>query len=1645
MLSVLFLCFLLANGRRKTESMKKFSVKQKLKAFMAAALCVCMAASPLTAFAESLPEQEESILSDNFDELVRKAEEENKEHEAEQIALNSADEGLVVKTYASGNYDFNVDLTVGKTINYNGYQTHQYSLSDGTVVYCLEPSKANPSNGQYTASVSNDALLSAVAYYGYGGPGYESDKGMYNMLQENVRPYAYVITHMALSWVYDGCSDDSDAFKGNAATADGIKNIVNLINAYSWTVPSDFAAFTFGTSGQTMGFGYFYNPVGSVNLKKTSANPAISDGNSCYSLKDAVYGVYGDSGCTDQRATLTTDESGNSNSVDLSPGTYWVKEISAPKGFALDTVAHQISISGGQNTTVELQDIPQTDPVSIVLGKVDKETNANKPQGSASLAGAEYTIKYYTGMYDTDPAGQGQMPVRTWVLRTDEDGYSRLDNSFKIAGDELYYNAQLIPTLPLGTITIQETKAPDGYLVDPTIFIRQITVDGHVESINSYNQPVVKEQVIRGGVKIQKRDYENGSTPQGNGNFANAEISIINNGANAVYVNGNTYEPGQTVLTMVTDSTGLAQTAADALPHGDYMWKETKAPAGYQISGVTEGTFAIRENGVIVDLSAADKGVNDKVIRGGVKIQKRDYETEDTTPMGSATLAGAEVNIVTTNDNPVIVNGVTYTKGQVVTKLTTDENGCAQTTADLLPSGTYSAVEIKAPQGYLLAGVIIQNFTISKNGEIVDLSAKDTSFKDKVKRGDFELRKIDSETQESMDGVSFDITNVTTGEKHRFTTDENGYYSSKNDWNPHSQNTNGGGAEDGLWFGQTTGGAMAAVDDSLGALPYGVYLIDEVEGINNAGKEMFHGYLYIRRNNVTINMGNIENYGDAPEITVNTKVKDPATDTQYSKAQKDLTVVDEVSLDGLIPGREYTIEGTLMDKETRKPILTADDKEVTAKTTFTATNVTQVIEMTYTLDASDLAGKSIVAFEKVYYRGKEVAAHESITDKDQTIYFPEISTSLTDDVTGGHMAEAAENMSLTDTVNYKGLRPGREYVLKGILMDKATGKELLINGETVTQELRFTPDDTDGSVDMTFTFDGSALAGKAVVAFESCLYDGKEIAVHHDIDSEEQTVYIPEIETKLTNDKTGTHEALAEKEMSLTDTVPYHNLIPGKEYTMKGVLMDKATGKELVINGNTVTQEVTFTPEKADGSVELTFTFDGSALAGKTVVAFEDCYYDGKEIAVHHDIKSKDQTVDIPKIVTELVNDATGDHEAAASTEMSLTDKVSYYNLKVGKEYTMKGTLMDKTTGELLLINGEQVTKEVIFTPEQPDGSVEMTFTFDGSALAGKTVVAFEDCLRDGKEVAVHHDINSKEQTIDIPGLKTELKDDVTGSHNALASEKMSLTDVASYTGLIPGKEYTMKGTLMDKTTGEPLLINGEQVTKEVIFTPEQPDGSVELTFTFDGSALAGKSVVAFEDCFRDGKEVAVHHDIDSKEQTVDIPDISTELKDDVTGSHAAEASGEMSLTDVVPYHNLIPGKEYTMKGVLMDKETGKELVINGNTVTQEVTFTPEKADGSVELTFKFDGTSLGGKTVVAFESCLYDGKEVAVHHDIDSKEQSVDITNPPVPEAPKPKTGDNSPVLPLTVALAASAAAIGVGAKKASRTKAAKEKTEDK
>lgn len=663
-------------------------------------------------------------------------------------------------------------------------------LSDGTTAYCLEPSAKLPDAGNYTATESNDGLLRAVTYYGYGGPGYMEASGFYNLASEGDRQYAYVLTHMMLSFIYDGCSDDTDSFEGlSEDTIQKLKQMITVMGNNADSIPSNYQVYTINTgSTQTVGFGRFV-PQGKLKLIKTSANPAITDGNSCYSLNGAEYGVYSEEACTNQVATLTTDATGNSNSTDLDAGDYWVKEVTAPKGFALDTQVYKVSVASGQTATLNVTDIPQADPVFILLGKIDKDTNTNKPQGSASLAGAEFTVRYYDGLYDTDPAAQGKAAIRTWVLKTDEDGFCRLADTYKMAGDEFYYNETSNPTLPLGTITIQETKAPEGYLINNEIFVRQITSEGNLGTVNTYNQPTIPESVIKGGVKIQKRDYDTkDASAQGMATLAGAEVSIINRSKNAVYVNGASYEPGQTVMTITTDTSGIAQTTADALPKGDYRAKETKAPEGYQLSGVLEQDFSITQNGVIVDLTDKAHSMQDPVIRGGVMIQKRDMETGAATPTGGATFEGAEFAIYNKSKLPVFVNGKLYAKDALVMTITTNRVGLAQTTPEDLPCGDYSIVEIKAPEGYLLEGVLQQDFSIRENGVMVDLTSESKSSKDYVVRGDIELAKFATDSNNTEDttaqplpGIIFSVTSLTDQQPRYLVTNENGYANSRTD------------------------------------------------------------------------------------------------------------------------------------------------------------------------------------------------------------------------------------------------------------------------------------------------------------------------------------------------------------------------------------------------------------------------------------------------------------------------------------------------------------------------------------------------------------------------------------------------------------------------------------------------------------------------------------------------------------------------------------------------------------------------------------------------------------------------------------------------------------------------------------------------
>ena len=273
--------------------------------------------------------------------------------------------------------------------------------------------------------------------------------------------------------------------------------------------------------------------------------------------------------------------------------------------------------------------------------------------------------------------------------------------------------------------------------------------------------------------------------------------------------------------------------------------------------------------------------------------------------------------------------------------------------------------------------------------------------------------------------------------------------------------------------------------------------------------------------------------------------------------------------------------------------------------------------------------------------------------------------------------------------------------------------------------------------------------------------------------------------------------------------------------------------------------------------------------------------------------------------------------------------------------------------------------------------------------------------------------ITENEQTVEItvvndriPEVKTTAT--VDGDKEVCATEVFTLTDTVSYSHLIPGKEYVLKGTLMDKNTGKAFTENGEAVTTETVFTPEAPNGTVTVSFTFDSRLIKeNTSLVVFETLYKDGKELAVHADIEDEDQTVKVtvPEIGT--KATVNGEKSAVAKGDITIEDTVSYKNLTVGKEYTVKGILMDKATGKPFLVNGKEVTSEVTFTAEKKDGEITVRFTFDGSKVTKQTdIVVFEALYRDGMEIAAHADIEDGGQTVTLT-PPAP--PVPQTGDNS------------------------------------
>lgn len=1119
--------------------------------------------------------------------------------------------------------DGTITFTAGARISYGNYFTARMTFDGDNTAYCVEPLMNTPASGQYSYNLlSNTSMLRKALYYLPGGYGYDTtvkSKYFSGWSADN----AYVIGHLAASYIYANYDANSGAFHGAPQSyIDKAKEVVEAIKGLP-APPDSFKAFTVPTSsGNQTVAGSWYQQPGWIEIQKSSGNASVSDGNANYSLKGAKYGIYKGDTLVE---TLVTDAKGYAKSGELEPGSYTVKELSASPGYALDTSSYTVKVTDAATTTQKVSEIPQNNPMDLLLQKLDTEIGEAQAQGGTTLKNAQFTVKFYTEQSDTDPAASDAKAVRTWIFQTDADGKIQFTKDYFVSGDDLYYQADgKTPCIPLGTVTVQESKAPTGYYANDTVMVQKITASGKKETVDFYNASDVPEQVYRGGVKIQKRDYET---------------------------------------------------------------KEAKA-------------------------------------------------------QGSATLEGAEFTITTLNENPVIVDEETYTKDQVVMTLTTDKNGTASTAKDALPYGHYRADEITPPEGYLNKGTISIEFDITEDGKIVELTAEDNSILNQVIRGDLEFVKVSDGDLKRLANVPFTITSNTTGESHTIVTDKNGYASTAASWNNHTANTNRGeSSEDGIWFG------TSPADDSKGALIYDTYTIEEQRCDANESMDLLKFEVSIYKDSVTVQLGTLTN----DKIEIGTTALDKETGTHMSKPEETVTLVDTVEYSGLKKGQEYQLIGTLMNAETGEAIQ-IEGKPVTAEKTFTAKKSSGTVEVTFTFDGTSLAGQKTVIFEELYQDDLKLAVHTDLEDQDQQIWFPEIGTQVTDSETGEHFANADEKVKLTDTISYKGLIPDLEYVATGTLMDAETGEEILVDDKPVTATTTFTPEASSGTVDVIFEFDASSLAGKTTVVFESVTQDKKEVAVHAVLSDQGQQMFFPEIGTQAHCPDTDSQTAIAKEELTITDTVNYH-LIAGIEYTVTGTLMDKETGEPLLVDDKPVTSTLTFTPEEAEGSVELSFTIDASALKGKTLVCFESVTYQEKEVAVHAQIESESQSLYFPEIGTQAKDGKDGDQEVLVEKEATIVDTVSYKNLPAG-EYKLVGTLMDKETGKELLIDDKPVTAETSFTVEDPEGTVDVTFTFDASALSGHELVVFEKLyLVNGEaeiEITSHEDIESESQTVTL-------------------------------------------------------------------------------------------------------------------------------------------------------------------------------------------------------------------------------------------------------------------------------------------------------
>ena len=1038
---------------------------------------------------------------------------------------------------------------------------------------------------------------------------------------------------------------------------------------------------------------------GYLTLHKDSSNKTLTDANDCYSLAGAEYGVYTDSNCSNKVATLTTNASGNANTVSLNPGRYYVKETKAPKGYFTDSQVYTADVSGANRESspvkLSVSDNPANDPIAMLLGKYDGQKTyngaGNLPQGSATLAGAEFTVDYYATLdyksYD-DLKKADIESTRSWTFKTDADGFSYFDTEHFVSGDAFFYNGQNNICIPRGTVVIRETKAPAGYVKSDDVSFQKIQENPTTDAVRTYNVPKVAEQVYRSDIEFTKK-ADNGSAhlagvpfkvtslttgeshiavTDENGYFSSASswnahdsntnandwaltasdtIDSTKLDANAGFWFGNNSVLDGNGTTSTSDAV-KADNKLGALPFDTYSVEELRCSAneGYALINTT---VTVTRDAKTIDLgtfddpepeihtTAYDASDSDHYVGvGTVKISdKVEY---------SHLVAGKTYTVIGELHDAATGDAVTV-NGQAITaeKTFTAEDSAGSVTLDY----AFDSYDLK---GKTL--VVYETLTDAKGAKLAehrdksDVSQQVTVLTPKLSTsavGDADNSKsVTAEDDVTVtDYVRY--TGLTAGQTYTLT----GTLMDKSTKKA---------------FMDADGTPVTATAEFTAEAESGTMTVTftfDASGIKTGTK-------LVAFETVATNGIEIADHKDINDIDQTVTVKAPVIGTTAVDAadgdktvtgEENVAVRDTVHYNNVTPGKTYKVTGTLYEKVldkngkvTKKVFKDKNGTPVTAEANFTAEDSYGNVDVTFYFDGSSLKeGTSLVAFESLSHNDKEIASHADVNDSGQTVIItkPKLSTTATDALDGDKNLIGEDNATIVDTVHYMNVTPGKTYKVSGTLYEKVTDKDgkvskkqlLDADGNPVTAETEFVPEDTYGTVDVTFAFDASDLKAKdKVVAFESLSLNGKELTSHADIEDKSQTVTItkPTLSTTAVDGLDADKNLIGEGDVTIVDTVKYKNVTPGKTYKVSGTLYEKVTDKDgkvskkqlLDADGNPVTAETEFVPEDTYGIVDVTFTFDGSLLKDNTpVVAFESLSYKDKEIASHSDIEDEDQTV----------------------------------------------------------------------------------------------------------------------------------------------------------------------------------------------------------------------------------------------------------------------------------------------------------------------------------------------------------------------------------------------------------------------------------